>query len=51
MPNYRRAWVPGGTYFFTVNLLERNRRLLVDGGQVAGGLGGHSRSIRSGERT
>ncbi len=23
MPNYRRAWVPGGTYFFTVNLLER----------------------------
>jgi putative transposase len=30
MPNYRRAWVPGGTYFFTVNLLERNRRLLVD---------------------
>ena len=30
MPNYRRAWVAGGTYFFTVNLLERNRRLLVD---------------------
>jgi putative transposase len=30
MPNYRRAWVPGGTYFFTVNLLERDRRLLVD---------------------
>ena len=30
MSNYRRAWVPGGTYFFTVNLLERNRRLLVD---------------------
>ena len=23
MPNYRRAWHPGGTYFFTVNLLER----------------------------
>jgi len=23
MPNYRRAWVPGGTYFFTVNLLRR----------------------------
>lgn len=23
-------WVPGGTYFFTVNLLERRRRLLVD---------------------
>jgi putative transposase len=30
MPNYRRVWVPGGTYFFTVNLLERHRRLLVD---------------------
>ena len=30
MSNYRRAWVPGGTYFFTVNLLERNRRLLIE---------------------
>ena len=30
MPNYRRIWVPGGTYFFTVNLLERRRRLLVE---------------------
>jgi putative transposase len=30
MSNYRRAWVPGGTYFFTVNLLERRRRLLVE---------------------
>jgi len=30
MSNYRRAWVPGGTYFFTVNLLERRRTLLVD---------------------
>jgi putative transposase len=30
MPNYRRVWVPGGTYFFTVNLLERRRSLLVD---------------------
>ena len=29
MPNYRRTWVPGGTYFFTVNLLERERSLLV----------------------
>lgn len=25
MPNYRRAWMPGGTYFFTVNLLQRQR--------------------------
>jgi len=23
MPNYRRVWVPGGTFFVTVNLLER----------------------------
>lgn len=30
MSNYRRLWMPGGTYFFTVNLLERRRRLLVD---------------------
>lgn len=31
MPDYRRVWVPGGTFFFTVNLLERrNRRLLVE---------------------
>ena len=24
MPNYHRAWQPGGTYFFTVNLLQRH---------------------------
>ena len=24
MPDYRRYRVPGGTYFFTVNLLERH---------------------------
>jgi putative transposase len=30
MPDYRRNRVPGGTYFFTVNLLDRNSRLLVD---------------------
>lgn len=30
MPNYRRAWHPGGTYFFTSNLLERrDNNLLV----------------------
>ena len=23
MPDYRRAWHPGGTFFFTVNLLQR----------------------------
>jgi REP-associated tyrosine transposase len=30
MPNYRRAFIPGGCWFFTVNLLDRRRRLLVD---------------------
>jgi putative transposase len=30
MPNYRRALVPGGCWFFTVNLLERRQTLLVD---------------------
>lgn len=30
MPRYRRERVPGGTFFFTVNLLERCWRLLVE---------------------
>ena len=30
MPDYRRDRVPGGTFFFTVNLLERRSHLLVD---------------------
>jgi putative transposase len=30
MPNYRRAFVPGGCWFFTVNLLERRQTLLID---------------------
>ena len=31
MTEYRRAWIPGGTWFFTVNLVERQRnRLLVE---------------------
>ena len=29
MPNYRRYRVPGGTYFFTINLLQRRSDLLV----------------------
>jgi putative transposase len=29
MPNYRRNFVPGGTFFFTAALLERKRDLLV----------------------
>jgi hypothetical protein len=30
MSNYRRAFVSGGCWFFTVNLLERRKTLLVD---------------------
>jgi putative transposase len=30
MSNYRRAFVPGGCWFFTVNLLERRQALLVE---------------------
>lgn len=29
MPNYRRAKVKGGTYFFTINTLDRNKGLLT----------------------
>lgn len=29
MPNYRRLWHPGGTYFFTVNLLQRQNNDLL----------------------
>lgn len=29
MPNYRRLWVPGGTYFFTVNLSRRRHTDLL----------------------
>jgi hypothetical protein len=29
MPEYRRNRVPGGTFFFTVNLLDRHSDLLV----------------------
>jgi REP-associated tyrosine transposase len=30
MSNYRRAFVPGRCWFFTVDLLERQQTLLVD---------------------
>ena len=30
MPRYIRAFVPGGTFFFTVALLERRRRWLTE---------------------
>ena len=30
MPDYRRNRVPGGTYFFTVNLFDRKASLLTD---------------------
>jgi REP element-mobilizing transposase RayT len=29
VPDYRRNQVPGGTFFFTVNLLDRRSELLV----------------------
>jgi putative transposase len=29
MPNYQRVWIPGATYFFTVNLHDRRTDLLV----------------------
>jgi putative transposase len=29
MPNYRRAFLPGGTWFFTVNLLQRHHSDLL----------------------
>jgi len=30
MTNYRRNFIPGGSFFFTVNLAERRLRLLTD---------------------
>jgi putative transposase len=30
MPNYRRLFVPGGTFFFTANLLDRRSALLTE---------------------
>lgn len=30
MSRYRRTWVPGGTFFFTVNLADRGHDLLVE---------------------
>jgi putative transposase len=30
MPQYIRSFVPGGTFFFTVTLLERRRKLLTE---------------------
>ncbi|TAG81833.1 MAG: transposase [Burkholderiales bacterium] len=29
MPDYKRIWLPGGTYFFTVNLADRSSDLLI----------------------
>ena len=30
MPQYLRAFIPGGTFFFTVTLLERRWKLLTE---------------------
>ncbi len=41
MSNYRRLFIPGGTFFFTVNLLDRRARLLtenIDALRAANGL-------------
>lgn len=46
MPNYRRAWTPGGTFFFTVNLLERRRTLLVDHADALRTAFRHARAAR-----
>ncbi len=43
MPHYVRADIPGGTFFFTVALLERRRRLLVEN---VGTLRGAFRAVR-----
>ena len=46
MPNYRRAWRLGGTWFFTVNLLERHgndlliRHVDLLGGRLRNSWGG-----------
>ncbi|UCJ17488.1 transposase [Pseudomonas sp. MM211] len=34
MSNYRREWMPGGTYFFTVTLADRRSTLLTDAIEV-----------------
>ncbi|XAL99149.1 transposase [Phycisphaeraceae bacterium D3-23] len=34
MPNYKRLYRPGGTYFFTINLWDRRHTLLVDHNDV-----------------
>ncbi len=44
MPNYRRAFVPGGCWFFTVNLLDRHRCLLT---QYIGALRDATRRTRA----
>jgi putative transposase len=30
MPSYRRLFIPGGTYFFTVNLQNRRKAILIE---------------------
>jgi REP element-mobilizing transposase RayT len=53
MVGYRRNFVPGGTYFFTVTLADRRSNALVDHiGALRGafaqlGASVHSRSTRS----
>ena len=44
MPNYRRAFVPGGCWFFTVNLLDRRRS--ASHRRYRGTAGCHSKDAR-----
>jgi putative transposase len=46
MANYRRHFVAGGSYFFTVNLAERRARLLTEHIDVLRGAFRHARARR-----
>ena len=46
MPQYARAFVPGGSFFFTVALLERRRTLRVDHVDLLRALFAHVRAAR-----
>lgn len=46
MPQYARAFVPGGSFFFTVALLERRPTLLVDHDDLLRASFAHVRAAR-----
>jgi putative transposase len=45
MPDYRRNRVPGGTYFFTINLRDRSSHLLIDRIDVLRAAVRHARAL------